>query len=189
MSDPARKKAGPRTTEQLLAAASSALALGAVVLVLAVAGAWHRSQQALAPIIEKVEGLDVISAEHADLARRLDALTATVGDPEKLLGSRSASNQLTEAVYRVASKTGIKITRIQAISQLRTEQRGYVLGGVRASFNCELKNLVRFLEGLDRDGSVTGARDVSITADPRKPGRLSVTVDAFALARREGAGR
>ena len=93
MSDPVPKEVSPQVTSRLMVA-SAGLMLGAMMVVLVAAGGWHRARESLAPILRKVEGLDVISAEHAQLVHELEAITATVGDPEKLVGSRAASNQL-----------------------------------------------------------------------------------------------
>ena len=182
MPSPTERRSRRSGEAVVLTAGAGALLVAAAVVVGVAYGDWRAANAQLTPVLTQLEGLESIAAEHRDLTSEVEALYKGMGDPDKLAGERAAANQLTEAVSRVANKAGINVKSVQAVTGMRSGHKGYVMGGVRASFNCQLKNLIKFLQGIEKDGAITGVQEVSITGDPKKPGHLSVTLVAVALA-------
>lgn len=166
------------------AALIALVALGVVLMLVTVNAARSVSKEDIGPLLARLDGLDDIAAEHARLTNELDAIKKRMGDPDKLTGSGAAGNQVTEAIYRNAKKTGIKMKRVQLTAARKKQSDAYILSGARATMSCRMENLVRFLEALDEDSETAGVTEISVSGNPTKPGELTVTVSVVTLARK-----
>jgi len=173
-----------KKTRSAEAAIFTLIALGVVLMLVTLNAARSVSKDDLEPLLTRLDGLDRVAAEHAGLTRELDAVKKRMGDPDKLTGSGAAGNQVTEAIYRNAKKSRIKIKRVQLIAARKRKSDAYILAGARATLNCRVENLVKFLEALDKDSDTAGVTEMSLSGDPKKPGQLAVTVSVVTLARK-----
>jgi len=172
-----------RRSRLIVAVVVAALALAATILVWTALARAGDCRRRLAPMLARVNERGHIATEHAQLTRQLEAIQKTMGDPDKVAGPGVASNRVAEAVYRVAKSAGVKVKRVQPVSGGRATSGPYVTAGVRATLDCKIQNLGKFLKGMRDDDSVTGLTQVTIDGNPKKPGQLTVTVTAMALVR------
>ena len=168
---------------------AAGIALGAILLLAGAAWQAGRSRNELAPHLARLDGLNTIAAEHAQLKQDLDAIKKTMGDPDKVAGPGAAGNQVTEAIYRTAKKAGLHVKSVQPVASRRSRHGDYILAGARASFNCKMEQLAKLLEELNTDDGAAGVTGLNISGDPKKPGELSVTLSVVTLARKGEASK
>ena len=180
------QKTSPAVRGRLITGALVAvLAVGAIILVAAALARASESRARLAPLLARVDELRHVAVEHAELTKELEAIHKTMGDPDEVVGSGAASNRVADAVHRVAKSSGVAVQRVlvQPVTGGRATHNPYITAGVRATLNCKIQNLGKFLEGIRDDPAVAGLTQVTIDGDPKKPGQLNVTVTAVTLAR------